>query len=152
MCHKGCDSWPSSGFPDSFYLAKKKITHVQGMGCSRGEGVAQLQRFALDVHNPQQLKEGSEEPGTPAQPAAGAGKGSSTFSLRWIRVKGMVCLSWGLLFLVSCWMGSAMSATEPHSSHLRLRAAETALKCASFLWGLWDWFCLLSAREGQSFF
>lgn len=87
-----------------------------------------------------------------ASPACSwAGKGSSTFSLRWIRVKGMVCLSWGLLFLVSCWMGSAMSATEPHSSHLRLRAAETALKCASFLWGLWDWFCLLSAREDKTF-
>lgn len=40
------------------------------------------------------------------------GMGSSTFSLRWIRVKGMVCRSWGLLFLVSCWMGSAMSATK----------------------------------------
>lgn len=30
------------------------------------------------------------------------GEGSGTFSLRWIRVNGMVCLSWGLLFLVSC--------------------------------------------------
>lgn len=30
------------------------------------------------------------------------GKGNGTFSLRWIRVNGMVCLSWGLLFLVSC--------------------------------------------------
>lgn len=44
------------------------------MGCSRGEGVAQLQRFALDVHNPKQLKERSEEPGMPPQPAAGLGR------------------------------------------------------------------------------
>lgn len=58
------------------------------------------------------------------------GKGSSTFSLRWIRVKGMLCLSWGLLFLVSCWMGSAMSATEPHSSHVRLQKQHW--DCASF--------------------
>lgn len=42
-------------------------------------------------------------------------QGSSTFSLRWISVKGMLCLSWGLLFLVSCWMGSAMSATKDSS-------------------------------------
>lgn len=40
------------------------------------------------------------------------GEGNGTFSLRWITVNGMVCLSWGLLFRVSCWIGSAMSATK----------------------------------------
>lgn len=51
-----------------------------------------------------------------------------TFSLRWMRVKGMLCLSWGLLFRVSCWMGSAISATKYSIPSFRCEAAETAVE------------------------
>lgn len=89
--------------------------------------------------------------GAPFVEAGVALEGSSTFSLRWMRVKGMLCLSWGLLFLVSCWMGSAMSATETHSSsHIRLQKQPWNV-LYSFPWGLCACFCLFFSRKEKAF-